>query len=83
MRGLEDDFGIRNPADSLIFHAAGQYDPRPTLTPMSNVVNPLSHEYVVTGLDPYTQYEFKITSQNSISGVESIWAVGATKEAGN
>ncbi|XP_013386515.1 usherin-like [Lingula anatina] len=81
MQGILQPDGSRNPPLSRIFHPAGQYNPRPTVTPQENALVPPSTNFTVTGLEPYTEYEFLVLSQNDIGKASSPWVVARTLEA--
>lgn len=82
IRGVEQPDGTRNPRATRIFHPAGVYNPRPTLDP-SEISLPIpATNYTATNLEPYTEYEFQIISQNPLGKVASDWAVNRTLEDG-
>ncbi|XP_074661048.1 usherin-like [Tubulanus polymorphus] len=64
----------------LIFHPAGQYNPRPSTTD-ENALPPPATNYTVTGLKPFTEYHFQILSQNDNGKAASPWVTGRTGEA--
>ncbi len=78
IRGIEEDDGTRDPPEYRIFHPAGSYSPRPTQSPQETPFPPPATNYTVTGLDPYTEYEFQVISQNELGKAASPWAVGRT-----
>ena len=79
---MPDANGIRDPPETRLFFPAGWYNPRPTLSPMDDPIAPPATNYTVTNLDPYTMYEFKVTSRNSAGTTESSWISARTLEAG-
>jgi len=60
---------------------AGQYNSR-THAVLDNALSPPATNYTVTGLLPFTQYEFQVLSQNDISKAASNWVTVRTLEAG-
>ena len=82
MRGMLDEFGQRNPPPIRIFHPSGSYIPRPTLNPGENAVPPPETNYTMTALEPFTEYEFQVLSENSIGKAASPWTTSRTLEAG-
>nr|XP_006813188.1 PREDICTED: usherin [Saccoglossus kowalevskii] len=81
MRGALGPDGTRDPEESRIFFPAGWYNPRPTLSPLDDPVDPPATQYTVEDLSPYTQYEFKVASRNSVGSTESAWSIATTLEA--
>jgi len=49
---------------------------------LDNALSPPATNYTVTGLLPFTQYEFQVLSQNDISKAASNWVTVRTLEAG-
>ena len=64
MRGDIGPDGIRFPPETRIFHPAGQYNPHPTQTPQENALPPPDTEYVLSGLTPFTLYQFQVSSNS-------------------
>ncbi|XP_077990481.1 usherin-like [Glandiceps talaboti] len=81
MRGELDSNGIRDPPETRLFFPAGWYNPRPTMTPMEVPIDPPATEFTATNLDPYSLYEFKVTSRNGAGTTESVWNSARTLEA--
>lgn len=80
MRATDDDV---NPEAMRIYHPSGQYFPRPTVTPQERTNLPPSTRLIVANLQPYTEYEFQVLSENALGKAASEWARGRTLEAGN
>ncbi|XP_038072643.1 usherin-like isoform X1 [Patiria miniata] len=81
MRGLPGRNGLRDPPETRIFFPAGYYNPRPTLTPLETPAEPPATNFTQDGLEPFTQYEFKVTARNAAGTGESDWALARTLEA--
>ncbi|XP_071790086.1 usherin-like isoform X2 [Asterias amurensis] len=81
MRGLPGPDGSRDPPVTRIFHPAGYYNPRPTVTPLETPADPPATNYTQDGLDPFTVYEFKATARNAAGTGESDWVPARTLEA--
>lgn len=60
MRGDVGPDNVRFPPETRIFHPSGQYNPRPTQSPGENALPPPETEYVLSGLTPFTLYEFQV-----------------------
>jgi usherin len=60
MRGEKKPDGSYDPPASRIFHPGGQYNPRPTLSPQENALPPPDTNFIMSGLEPYTLYEFQV-----------------------
>ncbi|XP_072023400.1 usherin-like, partial [Amphiura filiformis] len=80
IRGLPDSNGNVDPPETRIFYPAGWYNPRPTLSPLEDPVDPPATNFTVEDLDPFTQYEFKLTAMNTAGTTESMWAIVRTME---
>ena len=78
MRGLPDSTGTRLPVESRIFHPAGQY----SLLEGDTSLDPPDTNYTVTGLQPYTQYEFQVLCENAVGKAASDWVIARTQEDG-
>lgn len=65
----------------LAFYPAGQYNPRPS-TDTENALPPPATNYTITGLIPYTEYEFQVLSQNDVNKAASNWVTARTLESG-
>lgn len=50
----------RDPPEKRIFHPSGQFNPRPTLKPQENALEPPATSYVASGLNAFTFYEFQV-----------------------
>ena len=60
MRGKNKTDGTYDPPPTRVFHPGGQYNPRPTLSPQENALPPPATSFIMSGLDPYTWYEFQV-----------------------
>ncbi|KAH3846714.1 hypothetical protein DPMN_089016 [Dreissena polymorpha] len=60
MRGEVGPDGLRSPPETRIFHPSGQYNPRATQNPMENALPPPETQYILSGLVPFTKYEFQV-----------------------
>ncbi|XP_053408878.1 usherin-like [Mercenaria mercenaria] len=78
MRGDIGPDGVRFPSETRIFHPSGQYNPRPTQSPQENALPPPATEYILTGLVPFTVYEFQVLAENSAGKAASPWVSGRT-----
>ncbi|KAK3093068.1 hypothetical protein FSP39_010666 [Pinctada imbricata] len=81
MRGELKADGSRDPQGRRIFNPSGQYNPRPTAAPQENVLPPPVTNYTISGLDPFTVYEFQVLAENDIGKTASSWVAGRTGEA--
>ena len=82
MREVPTDDTI-NPVAKRISHPAGQYFPRPTVTPQEQTSSPPSTRLIVVNLQAYTEYEFQVLSENALGKAASEWTRARTLEAGN
>ncbi len=82
MQGMPGSDGIRRPPAMVILRSTGQYNPRPTLSPEETFQDEPATSYTAKGLQPFTEYEFKVVSENSKGATESSWISAKTKEAG-
>ncbi|XP_052767673.1 usherin-like isoform X2 [Mya arenaria] len=78
MQGAIGPDGLRNPPETRIFHPSGQYNPRPTKSPEENALTPPAREYILSGLVPFTLYEFQVLAENSAGKAASAWVSGRT-----
>lgn len=60
MRGSIEYDGTRNPPETRIFHPGGQYNPAPTEMPQENALPPPDTNFTLSGLKPFTVYEFQV-----------------------
>ena len=81
MRGKPNALGIRNPLTQRIFHPAGQFNPRPTLSPNELALPPPATNYTVAGLEGFTDYEFQVICENNVGKAASPWVTGKTLES--
>ncbi|XP_060070524.1 usherin-like [Ylistrum balloti] len=73
--------GTRDPLETRIFHPSGQFNPRPTLSPQENILPPPETSFTVTGLNPFSLYEFQVLAENSVGKTASAWITARTGEA--
>ena len=73
MRGELQSDGLRDPPERRIFNPSGQYNPRPTQTPQENVLPEPDTNYTVTGLDPFTVYEFQVKTFEGLKYFQLIY----------
>ena len=60
MRGALRPDNTRQPPETRIYHPSGQYNPRPTTMPQENALPPPNTDFTLTGLIPFTLYEFQV-----------------------
>jgi len=67
-----------SPRPRLIFNPSGQFDPLglPTVLP------PPHTSYMVSALEPFTQYQLQVVAENALGKTASAFATGRTAEAG-
>ncbi|CAG2235417.1 USH2A [Mytilus edulis] len=81
MRGAKKLDGSYDPIPTRIFHPGGQYNPRPTLSPQENTLPPPDTVYIMSGLEPFTWYEFQVLAENNKGKTASPWIGSKTGEA--
>ena len=74
------DVNKREPPEQRVFHAAGRYDPVLS-DPDSDVPAPAT-SYTIIDLQPYTVYELRVLSENSLGKAPSDWVRVRTAESG-
>ena len=79
MRGKPGPDGVHRPLQRRVFQSFGSYNPRPF---SSTPINPLVSNFTQENLQPFSQYEFLVSSSNRLGSVESSWATGRTLEGG-
>ena len=62
----------------LVFNPSGQFDP----LGLSTILPPPQTSYTVSGLEPFTQYQLQVVSENALGKTASVFATGRTAEAG-
>ena len=85
MRGKPNKDGINDPLQKVIFRDFGAYNPMhdgSSSESLGNNIPPPSTNFTVEDLDPYTEYEFLLSSWNSLGSVQSTWVTGRTLEGG-
>ena len=83
MRGRPDHNGIHSPLQKVIFRTYGSYNPRSVPQPYYSPVEQPDTNFTVTGLQPFTEYQFLVTSSNTQGSADSPWETGRTLEGGN
>jgi usherin len=83
MRGLPNSQGVRTPALRRIFYTLGQYDPIKEYEMDPAALEPPATNYTQNFLEPFTQYQFQVLSENSLGKAASNWVTGRTLEDGN
>ncbi|ESN90081.1 hypothetical protein HELRODRAFT_91040 [Helobdella robusta] len=63
----------------MIFNPSGQYDPLIVPSGTSSLPPPRTN-FTAVNLAPFSNYEFKVVSENSFGRCESVWNGGYTKE---
>ena len=77
--GLERD-GEHNLVETRIFHTTGQHDP---LQLGTTILPPPHTDYIMSGLQPFTVYQFQVLAQNEVGrAVSHPWVSAFTMEAG-
>lgn len=77
MRGSSGSDGIHRPLQRRIFRSSGAYDPR---SGSNNPLNPPMNNYTITGLKPFKEYQFLVSSSNKLGSTESPWISARTLE---
>jgi len=71
------------PPEIRIFQSSGWLSPQPVMeSPNENALAPPQTSTAVTGLEPFTEYEFYVLAVNMAGSISSDWASGRTGEAG-
>ncbi|XP_004700202.1 usherin [Echinops telfairi] len=70
------------PAERRVFQNSGWFRPHPfTDSASENALQPPQTTTVISGLDPYTKYEFRVLAVNMAGSVFSAWTSGRTSES--
>lgn len=70
-------------AESLVFESSGWLSPHPFAESANgNALTPPQTTTTVAGLEPYTEYEFRVVAANMAGSVSSAWTSGRTGESG-
>lgn len=70
--------------ESLIFQSSGWLNPSSSAESANeNALEPPQTSATVTGLEPFTEYEFRVLAVNMAGSVSSAWVSEKTGEAGN
>lgn len=69
--------------EQRVFLSSGWLNPRPSLSSANeNALTPPESSVVVTNLQPFSTYRFRVLTVNMAGSVLSDWAVGRTAEGG-
>ncbi|XP_036133319.1 usherin [Molossus molossus] len=68
-------------AESRVFESSGWLSARPSAESANEKALKPQMATAVAGLEPYTQYEFRVLAENMAGNVSSAWASGRTGEA--
>ncbi|KAF7253413.1 Usherin [Varanus komodoensis] len=82
MRGALQMNGSHIPPESRIFQTSGWFSPYPvTESANENALTPPLTSTIITGLESFTEYEFRILSVNMAGSTFSSWTSQRTAEA--
>lgn len=79
-RGKPDENGIHHPMQAVAFEDYGQDDPRPKIGDGYTALESLETNFTIEDLEPFTEYQFLVSSANSVGTTESSWETGRTLE---
>lgn len=82
MRGKPGPDGINDPLQKVIFRDFGAYNPQYVPEEFKSSIEPPQTNFTVEDLEPFTEYEFLLSSWNSLGSVQSSWKSGRTQEGG-
>nr|XP_019599683.1 PREDICTED: usherin isoform X2 [Rhinolophus sinicus] len=69
-------------AESLVFESSGWLSPHPFAESANeNALTPPQTTTTIAGLEPYTEYEFRVMAANMAGSVSSAWTLGRTAES--
>lgn len=75
--------GETRSAESQVFQSSGWLGPHPLAESANeNALEPPETTTVITGLEPYTKYKFRVLAVNMAGSVSSAWTTGRTGESG-
>jgi len=80
MRGKPGPDGVNQPLQRVVFRSSGAYNPRPPSDHQSTTLDPPESNFTQTDLQPFTEYEFLISSANSQGAAQSAWTTVRTLE---
>lgn len=70
-------------AGSRVFEASGCLSPHPSAEPAGErPAGAPPTATVIAGLEPHTEYRFRVSAENGAGSVSSAWASGRTGESG-
>ncbi|XP_058895005.1 usherin [Kogia breviceps] len=74
--------GETRSAESQVFQSSGWLSPYPLAESANeNALEPPELTTVITGLEPYTKYKFRVLAVNMAGSVSSAWSTGRTGES--
>lgn len=66
-----------------VFQSSSWLGPQPSAEPADGTAQrPLQTAATITGLEPYTEYAFKVSAENVVGSVSSVWISERTGESG-
>lgn len=69
--------------EQRVFLSSGWLDPRPLISSANeNALTPPENSSVVSNLEPFSTYRFRVLTVNMAGSAVSEWAVGRTAEGG-
>ncbi|KAI4537068.1 hypothetical protein MG293_013271, partial [Ovis ammon polii] len=81
MKRLKSNGETRS-AESQVFQSSGWLSPHPLAESANeNALEPPETTTVITGLEPYTKYKFRVLAVNMAGSVFSAWTTGRTGES--
>uniref|UniRef100_H2YEQ8 Usherin n=1 Tax=Ciona savignyi TaxID=51511 RepID=H2YEQ8_CIOSA len=80
MRGKPGRDGAHYPLQKVVFITHGAYNPRRTSSPGYNPLPQPKTNFTQENLEPFTEYEFFVSSSNSLGSVQSPWVTARTLE---
>lgn len=76
--------GETRSAESRVFQSSGWLSPHQfARSANENALEPPQTTTVITGLEPYTQYKFRVLAVNMAGSVSSAWTTERTGESGD
>lgn len=82
MQLLNESSQPTNP-EQRVFLSSGWLDPRPSKSSANeNALTPPENSAVVSNLEPFSTYRFRVLTVNMAGSAVSEWAVGRTAEGG-
>uniref|UniRef100_A0A8C9BFN6 Usherin n=1 Tax=Phocoena sinus TaxID=42100 RepID=A0A8C9BFN6_PHOSS len=74
--------GETRSAESRVFQSSGWLSPYPLAESANeNALEPPEPTTIITGLEPYTKYKFRVLAVNMAGSVSSAWTTGRTGES--